>query len=301
MSNVSVNNKKYRNNKNRRYNKTNRSHDINNTYKYSGNRCQSNSSRSCPDFQRYIKYSAGLACWRKVNRSNETFKRFNPNYNKEELDEWEVLLIQKRYTYEYMDFVLGKYYNIKDKNTIRNKFGCMTYDEKMLILSMNFDYMWYHIWKCDNKNKCYEVAKHKFEKKYGNKRNKLVKLMANTSCGDLFWEIPKGRIEKGEGKISAAVREFNEETNVLKRFYKILPDFNRKKKIIKTNMEYHMVYYMALTNGNFSISMNYNNSEQVKEVRNLKWFSYNKLMELNPTSPVINEVKIMDSYLRKYY
>lgn len=261
---------------------------------------KSNNSRSCPDLQRYIKYSAGLACWRKTNIFSETSDRFNYKERGNE-NKWEVLLIQKRYTYEYMDFVLGKYYNIRDKNMIRNNFGKMTYDEKMLILSMNFDYMWYHIWKCDNKNKCYEVAKNKFQKKYGNKRNKLIKLMANTSCGNLFWEIPKGRIEKGEGRISAAVREFNEETNVPKRFYKILPDFNRKKKIIKSTMEYHMTYYIAITNGNFSISMNYNNSEQVKEVKNLKWFSFDKLMELNPTSPVINEVKIMDTYLNKYY
>jgi len=178
----------------------------------------------------------------------------------------------------------------------------MTFDEKMLILSLNFDMMWYHIWMSENKNMCYQRNKIKFEKLFCQDNGKrLYKLVKDTKCVHLFWEIPKGRTDKNESSINGAIREFYEETKVARRFYKLLPNYQEEKKVITEDTIYYTTYYLAITNGKFSIGINLNNLEQIKEVKDVQWFSYNKLKYINEKSPVINQVKNMNDYLQKNY
>lgn len=83
-----------------------------------------------------VKHSAGIACMRK-----------NP-YN----NQLEVLLIKRRYTYAYAEFMNGSYYpadfrrNSIGETRLINLFSEMTTEDKVLIMGMNFSSMWYHIW-----------------------------------------------------------------------------------------------------------------------------------------------------------
>ena len=65
--------------------------------------------------------------------------RFNSN------KEPEIILIKKRYTYYFFEFVLGKYQR-NDNKYLFKLFNNMTYQEKMDILSLKFDTLWYKIW-----------------------------------------------------------------------------------------------------------------------------------------------------------
>jgi 8-oxo-dGTP pyrophosphatase MutT (NUDIX family) len=181
------------------------------------------------------KKSSGIACC-----------RFNKN------SELEILLIKKRYTYNFAAFVYGQY-SKKDEKRLKYLFNGMTQQEKIDILSLRFDILWYKMWLCfpesedsfsfnlstvDNiekilenikKPKCYSVVNSKyiptsrveFYKKKKKKFNTLIseengdyliRLIQDTSNIDISWEIPKGRINKNESDLECAIREFKEET-----------------------------------------------------------------------------------------
>jgi 8-oxo-dGTP pyrophosphatase MutT (NUDIX family) len=75
------------------------------------------------------RQSAGIACC----RLNET------------TDIPEILLVKKRYTYSFVAFVFGQY-NKNDNKHLKSLFGGMTLQEKIDILSLKFDMLWYKIW-----------------------------------------------------------------------------------------------------------------------------------------------------------
>lgn len=52
-----------------------------------------------------------------------------------------VLCVKKKYTYAFFEFVFGKYPKF-DKKCLEELFNVMTFQEKALILEMNFDKLW---------------------------------------------------------------------------------------------------------------------------------------------------------------
>jgi ADP-ribose pyrophosphatase YjhB (NUDIX family) len=75
------------------------------------------------------KVSYGIACC-----------SFNTKTNK-----WNIMIVKKRYTYCFCVFVFGQY-NKKDTKRIKFLLNNMTQQEKIDILSMRFDILWYKIW-----------------------------------------------------------------------------------------------------------------------------------------------------------
>lgn len=80
-------------------------------------------------YDKGVRKSSGIACC-----------RFNKNTNK-----LEILLVKKRYTYGFVAFVFGQYNN-KDEKRLKFLFNNMTIQEKIDILSLRFDMLWYKIW-----------------------------------------------------------------------------------------------------------------------------------------------------------
>jgi 8-oxo-dGTP pyrophosphatase MutT (NUDIX family) len=73
--------------------------------------------------------SVGLACCRFIGKSNKL----------------EILLVKKRYTYSFAMFVFGKYAK-RDDVELKKLFNGMTVQEKIDIMSLRFDLLWYKIW-----------------------------------------------------------------------------------------------------------------------------------------------------------
>ena len=80
-------------------------------------------------YDKGIRKSSGIACCR-INKETKKL---------------EVLLVKKRYTYSFVAFVFGQY-NKKDERRLKFLFNGMTVQEKIDILSLKFDMMWYKIW-----------------------------------------------------------------------------------------------------------------------------------------------------------
>lgn len=141
----------------------------------------------------------------------------------------ELLLIQKRCTYAYADFINGKYNN-KD-TSILNLLNYMTREEKITIMSLQFNYMWYHCYmytsqlidEYENNNYGFAKKKKKFNRVFLNDGGKRLRSLINKSRSKpRLWDLPKGRKEQEEYDINCAIREIKEEVGLGPKKYKFL-------------------------------------------------------------------------------
>ena len=231
-------------------------------------------------------------------------------YNIKKNNRFEILLVKKRYTYHFFNFVFGKYKKYNN-NQIKYLFNNMTFGEKIDILSLNFNKIWYRLWLSDpektyndykvNKNnlpentcdnlhlKHYFRKKNKFESIFlrdGSKR--LKKIINNSTNAETPWEIPKGRKKYNEKDLTCAIREFKEETNISSDKYTILWKINPIKHSFKDdNIIYKYIYYVAsldeFEGGDFDPKIKFNTYQQVSEIEKIKWVSLNEIefLQLN--------------------
>lgn len=177
------------------------------------------------------------------------------------LSQYEVLMVKKRYTYCYVEFVLGHYNRISDDRLLY-LFNNMTNEEKIVILSLDFGKLWYKIWLVDPESvyaphdkrltpdelSRYNTCKKQFERAFlcdGGER--LRRLISKTRNNGTVWEIPKGRAHPQELPVDCAVREVEEETGIGSDAYRILFDIPVRKTIITNpRARYENHYYTAV-------------------------------------------------------
>lgn len=214
-----------------------------------------------------MKISYGIACMRFIN------------------NQYEVLLVKKRTSYCFMDFALGKYDIVRKKPKLVSMFNNMRYEEKNIILSMSFKFIYYTAFlknKIDfttiEEIKRYNELKNKFKKSFT--RKLLQELMLNTNNIKPIWEFPKGRANSKETGKQCAVREFEEETGIAAENYTIL-DIKPIITTVNNNNFYKQIIYIAFMNN--YIEKKYIGSADF-ETSEIAWFSSNKINLLfNPT------------------
>lgn len=233
--------------------------------------------------------------------------RFNIQLNK-----YEILIVKKRISYAFADFVLGKY-NRHDNENLRYLFSRMTNDEKIEILKNDFESLYYKLnlqkppkiypidmyapaYLIDDINQYYEL------KNYLRKKNYFDNLMAdkdvrslikNSLSSGVIYEIPKGRQIKNEMPLDSAVREFQEETKIKKDSYNIISDKTITYSFISDNTKYVINYYVAYTDCQNIIKLNFN-SEQISEIDEIKWVCMEEIRFIETFS--INNKKISEIF-----
>ena len=214
----------------------------------------------------------------------------------------EVLIDNKRYTYELSEFAHGKYKS-NDSYEIVRLFNGMTVDEKHDILSLNFMQIWYRIWLGHaHKTTAFFAAKNKFESTFvvdGGVR--LRRLISKSTNGYRIWEIPKGRKNSNaEENIHCAIREFYEETGVNKKKYRMFPDATRTYSFVDNDTRYIFTYYIAIATHNIIPRVNFSSCEQATEVYNLRWASIEEIRFLDPSGRLEQVVKPVFKYIKKH-
>ena len=169
----------------------------------------------------------------------------------------EVLLVKKRYTYAFADFVHGRYARGRPGSGVALRcvaplLDGMTREELLDVLSLNFEQMWYRIWLTSDKRDLYNKKNAKFQSTFmrddgGAALRRLV--MTSRAAGVLLWEVPKGRhLNARETDIFCAARELQEETGVGKNEYRFLPGVKRRVSYVSAGAHYVCAYYIALAN-----------------------------------------------------
>jgi len=249
-------------------------------------------------FRRPVKRSAGIACCR---------------YNKNSC-RYEILMVRKRYSYGFAAFIFGQY-NKNDDYRIIALLDSMTNQEKLDVLSMRFDLMWWRIWlnfpgeshepNVDEwliiynrktmsnfirsspprtKQELYIKRKAKFESTFLQDRGRRLEMLIRRSnqSAELLWEIPKGRIGKSETKIDCATREFKEEAGVDVESYDIAFDVSPfVDSFSHMGVTYCNSYYIGLATHDFEPTISFDAPNQLIEVDAVKWVGIDELRYLN--------------------
>lgn len=199
-------------------------------------------------------------------------------FRKVKNDNIEILLIKRKDSLAFVDFMRGKY-NLDDIDYIINLFEKMTINERNNIKVKDFYELWNYLWgtKVANQYKNEEkFSKFKFYKlKEG---YKIFNLSINidyiiNNCKTIYkepeWGFPKGRRNYQEKDIMCAVREFEEETGYNKNDITILNNIVPLEEIFTGSnyKSYKHKYFLGYINNNIIPK----NIFQVYEISKIEW------------------------------
>jgi len=191
------------------------------------------------------------------------------------------LMIQRKDTIGYIDFIRGKY---NDLTTCLNE---MTKKEKINILSKSFDELWDELWVCNKTNENYYKQEYNHAKRKFNLINSdlLINTLEQSQYTFQEFGFPKGRREIKEKNIECAEREFFEETGYDKSNYEYIKNYPIIEEIFKgsNGITYKHVYFLVkMKDAKLKIPpvIDTRNIIQMSEVQNVGWFSYNECQSL---------------------
>tara|TARA_B100001142_G_C14239169_1_gene618623 strand:- start:276 stop:1088 length:813 start_codon:yes stop_codon:yes gene_type:complete len=210
---------------------------------------------------------------------------------KKELDDFKLLLVQRKDSIAYIEFIRGKY-SITNTTKLFNILENITKNELANILNYDFDYLWNTLWSSNIDS----TSLKKFEKEYSAsfKKFNYIKSRSNTiniydiikvlniTYNETEWGIPKGRRNLNELDIEVANREFQEETNLSSDDYTIINSISPiRERFLGTNkLKYDHIYYIAITNKDINPIINRNNINQIIEIKNIKWFNRDSAVKI---------------------
>lgn len=212
--------------------------------------------------------------------------KINPAYL-EEIDEmkrhniekYHFLLIQRKDTLGFVEFMRGKYDEL-NKDYIIRLFETMTIGEVDRIGKTSFDDLWNMLWLNKNIKQYqteYDTSKRKFTNLINNKYFVFSKLLEESRITyiEKEWGFPKGRRNLRETDYDCALREFEEETNFKSEDYSILRNIKPVEEIFygSNNIKYKHIYYIAKSVKPRKLGVDPTNYFQFTEVSNIGWLT----------------------------
>jgi ADP-ribose pyrophosphatase YjhB (NUDIX family) len=207
----------------------------------------------------------------------------------DEKSQIEYLMIRRKDTLGYVDFLRGKY-AIDNKEYLMRMFNQMTIIEKTKIQEGNFDQLWKELWgktKISNQYKIEEkVSQQKFRQiSQGaiDKTGETFSINSMISESNMQWEeqewgFPKGRRNYQENDYVCALREMTEETGYstknLRNIHNIIP----YEEIFTGSNDkvYKHRYYLLFMEYTDSLPIP---DFQKEEVSGMEWMSYEECMK----------------------
>ena len=225
--------------------------------------------------------------------------------------EREYLMIRRKHTLGYIDFLRGKY-STQDKQYILNMMIQMTDEEKVQLLELEFDVLWKGLWE-NNDPQLYKAEEENSRAKFQYLKYKITKNIEMTSkqknviyfssCdysddSDISelaalinesnefqtwtepeWGFPKGRRNYLEKDYQCALREMTEETGyTVSKMINIKNLLPFEEVFIGSNYKTykHKYYLMYMKYEDSLINDNFDNSE----ISLMEWKTYKTCMDI---------------------
>jgi ADP-ribose pyrophosphatase YjhB (NUDIX family) len=208
-------------------------------------------------------------------------------FNMDEFNNIEYLMIRRKDSLGYVDFMRGKY-PLFNKRYLLNIIGEMTTTEKNNLLNKDFNYLWNELWGE------YIGIQYRSEEKISRDKFNTLKNGITlsheyydletiiSSCTENWeepeWGIPKGRRNYQEKDLNCALREFEEETGYNKKSLQLIQNLIPIEEIFTGSnyKSYKHKYYIAYMNKNTKPMQMY----QKSEVSKVEWFSYEDCLKI---------------------
>ena len=183
-----------------------------------------------------------------------------------------VLMVRRKDSMAYMEFIRGKY-DSTDHTYIKRLLSNMTISEQKAIETEEFDTLWSKLWGQgrDTHSLEYEISKGNYETI---PRTKLIS-EARSIYSEPEWGFPKGRRNLFETDYACAVREFCEETGYSAVDGKMIPVKNiapLEENFIGSNYKSYKHKYFVMYM-DYAASMMPDRKIQQYEVSAAEWYS----------------------------
>jgi ADP-ribose pyrophosphatase YjhB (NUDIX family) len=202
----------------------------------------------------------------------------------------EFLLIQRKDTLGYVEFMRGKY-SVSNVDYIQSLFQQMTHSEIKRLCDEPFETLWHSLWN----NQMSRQYKQEYENalsKYNLLKEGNIQLCYKSladyikDCSMLWttpeWGFPKGRRGNRESEITCALREFTEETGLhesqcilIKNLMPIEENF-----LGGNRLQYRHRYYLAYCKQTTEVQIDASNIVMNREIGDIGWYTYEKAMNL---------------------
>jgi len=208
-------------------------------------------------------------------------------------DQIKFLMICRKNTLGFMDFMRGKY-SIYNKHYILNLLNEMTIDEKVGLITYTFTELWQQLWGNQTLS-----SQYKTEEKESNDKYHALLLGINIVHCETYtlesliqesnkisrwkepeWGFPKGRRNLNETDIDCAKREFSEETGYpklsLSMIYNLLPfeEIFMGSNYKSYKHKYYLMQFQDQSNKYYS------NKYDKSEVSKIEWKSYEECLDI---------------------
>jgi len=239
------------------------------------------------------------------NKNNTWLENLNKLNNYEINDKIKFLMIQRKNSLGYLEFIRGRY-NIKDLKTVTHLLEQMSPTELNDIINKDFDTLWNDLWdknniRNKNHHKEYIISKQKFYELKLNNIDTLNDIKPLYTFNE--WGFPKGRRESYESDLVCAIREFEEETTYNENKYVLLENCKSiRENLVGTNgINYAHNYFLAVL-----LEKNETYDKNNREIGDVKIFNINECIDV--TRPYHkNKIKIMkhiymviDNFIKEY-
>jgi 8-oxo-dGTP pyrophosphatase MutT (NUDIX family) len=223
----------------------------------------------------------------------------------------EFLMLRRKDSFGYIDFIRGKYSpnNIEHVQSIINE---MSIQEKEQILVEEFDNLWKLMWGSVS-NTQYKNEEIISSKKFNLIKSGIIENDIKITLEDIVknsktewketeWEFPKGRRNYQEKDLDCALREFEEETGILRNNISIIENILPFEEIfIGTNHKsYKHKYFLAYMKS--TSSRENTDNFQETEVSKLEWKTLEQCLEsirpynLEKKKLITNINKVLQEY-----
>jgi len=226
-------------------------------------------------------------------------------------NEFKFLMIRRKDTLGFMDFMRGKY-SIYNKEYIINLLNEMTVDEKEKLLKYDFHTLWSELWLNNQTIQSVKIepVKMRLFEKVGRKDKEqlcktdeivshekynalvhgimnqtdsytLVQLIEESNLHSQWdqaeWGFPKGRRNHNENDIACAIREFVEETGYSHKHLYSIDNIQPFEEIFMGSnyKSYKHKYFLMKFNGNIKDIHPYDKSE----VSKIEWKTYQECID----------------------
>ena len=220
--------------------------------------------------------SYGLIAIRYMNDivSDSLFSKSNTISNGN--DSIQFLLIQRKDSLSFVEFIRGKY-NPYEEEYLGRLLRGMTVKEQENILSKTFDELWQSVWGESSNVKSHKNDYDTSDKKFSIIKDKLPELITSnpTKWVEPEWGFPKGRRNPHETDINCAIREFQEETGLRRSDFTIIQNtYPISETFFGSNqVHYCHKYYIAICNKSIEVEMNMDNPHMAREIGAIQWCS----------------------------
>lgn len=205
----------------------------------------------------------------------------NLNKISDYMNKIKFLLIRRKHSLNFIEFIRGKY--IIDKDKLQNMFELMSPDEIALISIYDFKILWENVWGDKSWCKSFEKELQESEEKFNliKKDKKLFKFLTQQiipKYNSPEWGLPKGRREHNESNLDCGIREFCEETSLTKEHINIIQKISPIDEIFTgtNNKNYKTIFYLATLNKK-KYKLNIENNSETGDIG---FFTLNQAMDL---------------------